>query len=60
MIELLQYVGFLFLASCAVVGAWIVLLYGFTGVACLWRMRRELDISVREDLELRILQRRTP
>lgn len=49
--DALSFLGGSFVTYCAVVGAWIVLRWGTTGVSLIWRKRRELDVSVKEDVE---------
>jgi hypothetical protein len=45
----LSYIGFMFLAYCAVVGFYITVRWGTVGVTALWRFRRVLDETVKED-----------
>jgi hypothetical protein len=51
-IELADFIGSFFILGCAVIGAFILLRWGVTGVALLWSKRREIDLAVRDDLEL--------
>lgn len=47
----LSYVGGLFIGACALLGAYVVLRWGFAGVRHLWRQREYIDSIVREDYE---------
>lgn len=39
--------GFLFLSACVGVGAWVILRWGWCGVALLWQKRYYFDNAVR-------------
>lgn len=51
MLELASFVGSLFIGYCAVVGAYIILRWGFCGCAIVWRMRERMDEAVRNEVE---------
>lgn len=48
-LAVLSFVGFLFLMLCVTVGGYVVLRWGTTGVATLWRFRQAIDQSVKDD-----------
>jgi hypothetical protein len=52
MLEFLSYVGAMFGLYCAVIGAYITLRWGWTGVATIWSIRGVLDQTVRDDVSL--------
>lgn len=54
MISFASYVGYLFGGYCGMVGAYVVLRWGVTGVASLWQKRREFDEEVEKDFKIRI------
>ena len=52
MTDALSFFGACLLGYCMLVGAWIVLRWGMTGVLFLWRKRSQIDTAVRQDVEL--------
>jgi hypothetical protein len=50
-LAVLSFVGFLFISLCTLTGAFIWLRWGFTGVSALWRFRRVIDATVKEDFD---------
>jgi hypothetical protein len=50
-IAVLSYIGFMFLAVCAVTGAFIWLRWGMVGVTVIWSLRKVMDVTVWEDFD---------
>ena len=44
-----QFVGALFILSCSLVGAYVILRWGFTGVEIIWKKREVISVSTRKD-----------
>lgn len=49
-VQQLSYVGFAFLMPCVLVGAYIILRWGFVGVSIIWSQREKLDEHVRAEV----------
>jgi len=54
MLSFASYVGYLFGGHCGMVGAYVVLRGGVTGVSSLGQKRREFDEEVEKDFKIRI------
>lgn len=50
--ELAEYIGFWIIMIFAATGAYIWGRWGLCGVAALWRFRRVLDETVKDDIQL--------
>ena len=54
LISALSAIGAVFVGYCAICGAYIILRWGTCGVACIWRFRRVLDQTIKDDIQLLI------
>jgi hypothetical protein len=49
-----SYIGYLFGGYCGMVGAYVVLRWGITGVTSIWARRQDIDRVVESDLKIKI------
>ena len=54
LISFASYIGYLFGGYCGMVGAYVVLRWGVTGVSTLWARRATMDETVEQDFKIRI------
>lgn len=52
LISALSAIGAVFVGYCAISGAYVVLRWGTCGIATVWRFRRVLDQTVKDDIQL--------